>query len=112
MKDTINREYFHAARWFRPTLKEGYTRLEWHHNHEYHFWDDWECSESVLNDFMANLRKNGFVVEATTTHIRKNSFGVEATTTPTYDRVTIGLWLAVVLTITMGTIHIYYILTR
>jgi hypothetical protein len=98
MKDTINRWYLHAARWFRPTLKEGYTRLEWHHNHEYHFWDDWEYPESHLSNLIARLQQNSFVVEATTT--------------PTYDRVAIGLWLAVVLTITMGTVHIYYILTR
>jgi hypothetical protein len=59
---------------------------------------------------MARLEQNGFVVEATTTPIRKNGFVVEATTL-TYDRVAIGLWLALVLTVAMGVTHIY-ILTQ
>jgi hypothetical protein len=110
MNKAIKCWWFHATRWCRPTLKEGYTRLEWHHNHEDHFWDDWEYPESQLSNLIARLQQNSFVVEVTTTPIRKNSFVVEATTTPTHDRVAMCLWLGVVLTITMGTIHIYVLI--
>jgi hypothetical protein len=110
MNDAINGWCFHVTRWFRPTLQEGYTRLKRHNNHEYHFWGGWKCPESELHNLMARLERNGFVVEATTTPIRKNGFVVEATTL-TYDRVAIGLWLALVLTVAMGVTHIY-ILTQ
>jgi hypothetical protein len=66
--DAFDRWCFHPTNWnwYRPTLQEGYTRLEWHINHGKPLWEDFNCAESELNDFIARLQQNGYVVETFT----------------------------------------------
>jgi hypothetical protein len=69
-------------RWFRPSVRDGYTRLEWHDEDEEEYWDDWDCKESVLSNFTAHIQQQGFVLTNPTTMITSTSHHT-GTYTPT-----------------------------
>jgi hypothetical protein len=54
-----------VSRWFRPPIKEGFTRLEWYNQHGDSFWDDFKCHESELNDLATRIQQQGYVVTTT-----------------------------------------------
>jgi hypothetical protein len=66
MLDALDNWCFPATRWYRPTLQQGYTRLEFYPIHGQPLWDDFKCEESELNDLIARLQQHGYVADTFT----------------------------------------------
>lgn len=54
-------------RWCRPTLRDNYTRLEWHDRRGREYWADFAGSEACINSLAADLQQDGFVMDNITT---------------------------------------------
>lgn len=55
-----------VSRWFRPKIREGYSRLEWRNEYGDGFWEDFKCHESELNDLATRIHQQGYDVNITT----------------------------------------------
>jgi hypothetical protein len=66
MLDAFDNRCFPSTSWYRPTLQEGCTRLEFYQIHGRPLWDDFKCEESELNNLVARLRQDGYVVDTFT----------------------------------------------